>query len=148
MNSDLSNPLEEGLEDQQRMLCEQNGLEYVRADMNSILGFAVATEGKLPINGLRHQQEGGTSGWYVWCGEHLSQAPDFFSPIHAHHLLHRCKEAVRFLGLPPGSRFLTAGDYVDIWFDESLLLTETEGRNRDGETEKPGQNGETGWPAP
>jgi hypothetical protein len=26
-----------------------------------------------------------------------------------------------FLGLPPGYRFLLAGDHVDVWYDEKLL---------------------------
>ena len=109
------------LEEQQRALCEEKGLEYVQADLDAKLGFAIATQGRVPINGLRHPPEGDTSGWYIWCGEDLSKAPDFFSPLHARHLLDRCPEAVRFLGLPPGARFLVAGDYVDVWFDESLL---------------------------
>jgi hypothetical protein len=28
---------------------------------------------------------------------------------------------VRFLGLPPGWRFLVAGDYEDVWEEQSLL---------------------------
>lgn len=32
-----------------------------------------------------------------------------------------CPRAVRFLGLPPGWRFLTAGEYEEAWEDNGLL---------------------------
>ena len=77
--------------------------------------------GLLPLNGLRHPEEGDSSGWFIWAGEELSQAPDFFQPLHVTHLEEWCPEIVKFLGLPPGWRFLKAGEVEDIWFDESLL---------------------------
>jgi hypothetical protein len=51
----------------------------------------------------------------------FSSERDFFQPLHTSHLTQRLPQAVRFLGLSPGSRFLLSGDYVDVWFDESLL---------------------------
>ena len=105
----------------QQSLCDQKGYDYVAASLESKLGFAIKTQGKIPINGLRHPPVGDTNGWYIWCGEELSREPDFFDPLHTRHLLDRCPEAIPFLGLPPGCRFLIAGDYIDVWFDESLL---------------------------
>lgn len=105
----------------QRSLCEEKGCDYTPAGLDSKLGFAIKTQGKIPINGLRHPPAGDTNGWYIWCGEELSQEPEFFEPLHTRHLFERCPEALRFLGLPPGCRFLVAGDYVDVWFDRSLL---------------------------
>ena len=32
-------------------------------------------------------------------------------------------DVLRFLALPPGGRFLVAGDYEDVWEDTSLLET-------------------------
>jgi hypothetical protein len=72
------------------------------------------------VNGLRHPPEGSTNGWYIWTGE-LSQAPDFFQPLHPVHLIERCPEIAKFLDLPPGSRFLIAPGYEDTWTDPSLL---------------------------
>lgn len=91
------------------------------SSLDSKLGFALGTEGQIPINGMRYLPVGDTNGWYIWCGEHLPQDTDFFSPLHTVHLLDRCPELIPLLGLAPGSRFLIAGDYEDIWFDESLL---------------------------
>ncbi|HKD21930.1 MAG TPA: hypothetical protein VKB71_07935 [Rhizomicrobium sp.] len=74
-----------------------------------------------PINGLRHPPEGDTCGWYLWSGMELSEADDFFVPIHVAHLSELCPDAIKFLALPPGWRFLFAPDYEDVWQDSSLL---------------------------
>lgn len=37
------------------------------------------------------------------------------------HLDQLCPEIQKFLGLPPGWRFLIAENYEDVWFDISLL---------------------------
>jgi hypothetical protein len=75
----------------------------------------------IPINGLRHPVVGETSGWYIWCGRIFSDAPDFFAPLHTFHLYEDYPEIAHLLGLPPGYRFLLAGDSLDVWFDASLL---------------------------
>jgi hypothetical protein len=105
----------------QQTLCEEKGYSCISTSLESKLGFAITTQGKVPINGLRHPPTEDTNGWYIWCGEELSQRPDFFVPLHTRHLFERCPEAIPFLGLPPGCRFLIVGDFVDVWFDQSLL---------------------------
>jgi len=109
------------LEDVQRAFCFDRHSDCVPTNPDSKLGFAVQTREKLPINGLRHPPQGDTNGWYIWCGEELSSDPDFFSPIHTKHLAKYCPEILEYLGLPPGSRFLKAGEYLDIWYDATLL---------------------------
>ncbi|WP_262852937.1 immunity protein Imm33 domain-containing protein [Mumia quercus] len=73
-----------------------------------------------PVHGLRHPPRNGTSGWYLWTGDY-ADADDFFEPLHAAHLGERCPEVLQYLDLAPGSRFLIAPDYEDIWTDDSLL---------------------------
>ena len=109
------------IEAEQIATCEKYGAKFTPTPLDSNLGFALQTENKVPINGLRHPPAGGTNGWYIWGGKELSADPDFFSPLHTQHLLNRKPEIVKYLGLPPGYRFLVAGDYVDVWFDEALL---------------------------
>ena len=46
---------------------------------------------------------------------------DFFKPLHVAHLDDWCLQIIKYLGLPPGWRFLIAGDYEDVWFDKSFL---------------------------
>jgi len=71
-----------------------------------------------PINGLRHPPKGDTTGWYIYAGLAISPEPDFFKPLHVDDW---CPQIIKYLGLPPGWRFLVAGDHEDVWFDESLL---------------------------
>jgi len=79
--------------------------------------------GLQPINGLRHRPEGDTTGWYIWAGNEISDAPDFFVPLHVEHVIEWCPQAVPYLQLPPGCRFLVAPDHEDVWEDSSLLTT-------------------------
>jgi len=109
------------IEEAQRAVCKQFGANFVPSLPDAKIGFAISTVGKLPINGLRRLPTFGMSGWYIWCGESFSEAPDFFDPRCTHHFYDERHEVVRLLGLAPGWRFLLAGDYLDIWFDANLL---------------------------
>ena len=105
----------------QKVVCEEHAVGYVAALPESKLGFALSTKGKISINGLRHPVVGDTNGWYIWCGEDFSNDGKFFQPLHASHVYEDYPAVAKFLGLPPGFRFLLAPGAVDIWFDESLL---------------------------
>jgi len=109
------------IEELQKALCIQYSASFVSTPPEHKIGFATATVGLKPINGLRHPMSAGTSGWYIWCGESLSQAADFFAPLHASHIYERMPDLSRLFGLPPGYRFVIAGEYLDVWYDEKLL---------------------------
>jgi hypothetical protein len=102
-------------------VCSLHGSAFVACGFNEIAGFASKTAGLLPLNGLRHESNELASGWYLWCGEEFSDASDFFEPIHVFHLYEQDPEVAQLLGLAPGFRFLLAGGYLDVWFDERLL---------------------------
>jgi hypothetical protein len=101
---------------------DRMGLQPVPVDPDLKVGIALATLDVTPINGLRHLPVGDTSGWYLWGGESMGSEPDFFSPMHISHLAEVLPTVLPFLSLPAGYRFLLAGDYEDIWYDESLLV--------------------------
>jgi hypothetical protein len=106
----------------QREICRRIGAAFVPPAAGSKLGIARAVGAvHLPLNGLRHPVEGETCGWYVWAGEALFDAPDFFQPMHIEHVSSRCHEILPYLGLAPGWRFLIADGYEDMWYDSSLL---------------------------
>ena len=106
----------------QRELCRKYNAEFLSSPCDYKIGVSqTVRKGLVPINGLRHPPEGDTTGWYIYAGETLSEAPDFFKPIHVEHLEDWCPQAIRYLGLAPGWRFLIDGDYEDVWFDRSLL---------------------------
>lgn len=110
------------VEEMQKELCRKYDAEFVSSPINLKVGISLnVREGEIPINGLRHSPVGDTTGWYIYAGEEPSVQPDFFKPLHVEHLDDWCPQVTKYLGLAPGWRFLIAGDYEDVWFDESLL---------------------------
>jgi hypothetical protein len=106
----------------QKEICENRGAAVCPTEFDDMVGFATSTSSMNgPVNGLRHPRTPRHSGWYIWKGESLSNKDDFFEAMHVRHLEEECPEALPFLALPPGWRFLIHGDYVDTWFDASLL---------------------------
>ena len=104
----------------EQTICEWAGVKPSKPKPGSKLGIALGTIGKKPINGLRHQPEKGTSGWYIWCGEEFSDDENFFSPLHIEHIREHLPEVIEYLDLPPGYRFLIDGkNYEDVWFDDT-----------------------------
>lgn len=103
-------------------LCQSLAATPHECRLSDKVGISMsALQGKMPLNGLRHPLNHGTTGWFLWGGTEFSQDPGFFQPLHAHHLEERCSLSLKYLALPPGWRFLTDGTYEDVWFDESLL---------------------------
>jgi hypothetical protein len=106
----------------QQEICRRYGADFAAIPETHKVGISTTVlSGLLPLNGLRHSPEGDTSGWYIWAGEELSESADFFQPLHIGHLDSWCPEVIKYLGLPPGWRFLLAGEHVDVWFDKALL---------------------------
>jgi hypothetical protein len=105
-----------------RTLVEQNtGVEpMTRAKLGVSRSVINDDPWEWSLHGLRHPPAADTNGWYLWTGE-LQADPDFFLPSHASHLVDRCPDLGRLLSLPPGSRFMYAPDYLDVWDDPSLL---------------------------
>lgn len=105
----------------EQSVCEWIGVKPMKLDAGTKIGIALSTIGKQPINGLRHNPENGTNGWYIWCGEKFSWEEDFFSPLHVEHIDEYLPEIKEYLDLPPGYRFLIDDkNYEDVWFDEDL----------------------------
>ena len=105
----------------QAAVCERFGVDPIPLETMAKLGVSQSVrEGLMPLNGLRHPSAE-TSGWFIWAGEELSEDPDFFLPLHPEHLVQSRPELLPYLALPPGSPFLIAENYEDVWFDASLL---------------------------
>lgn len=107
----------------QLSICSKYKVEFVPSPLNLKVGVAKnVKDGLMPINGLRHHPMGDTTGWYIWAGEEYSEDPDFFVPLHVKHLEEWCPLIIKYIGLPPGWRFIATNDYEDVWEDKSLLL--------------------------
>jgi hypothetical protein len=107
-----------------RTFCEEYGTAYCPPPLGSRVGIAVHTLGVHPLNGMRIAQHGSVCGWYLWGGGEPSEAEDYFVPMCVEHLSEQCPAALPFLALPPGWRFLADANYVDVWYDASLLTHE------------------------
>lgn len=105
---------------EQIAVCARFGAKPTPAEPHLKLGIALKTINQLPLCALRHRQENGTCGWYIYGGEY-STADDFFQPLHVAHISQYCPEIVPYLSLPPGWCVLLAPGYEDAWFDEGLL---------------------------
>lgn len=105
----------------QEEICKKFNASFVPCLGSEKLGIALETLGRLPINGVRHKSESGTCGWYIWCGEELSQDIDFFKPLHVAHIAKYLPQVEAYLSLPEGYRFLLAGDYEDVWYDSDVV---------------------------
>ena len=91
----------------QLAVCRKFGSPHVAAREDLMVGISLTVrDGLLPINGLRHPLVANTTGWFIWAGEELSDAPGFLKPSHVSHLPELCPLAVKYLGLAPGWRFL------------------------------------------
>lgn len=105
----------------QKMICEKYGAEFLESPSSLKVGISSnVKEGALPLNGVRYQPTPDTSGWYIWAGEDFSEDPDFFLPLHISQLNEWNSLILKYLGLPPGWRFLVTADYEDVWFDEQV----------------------------
>jgi len=109
-------------EPQQKEICSKYNVIYVASNQNFKVGISkTVLSGLMPIHGLRHLIEGDTTGWYIWSGE-FRDDPDFFAPMHVSHLKNICPCVLKYLGFPPGYRFLIDDKgYEDVWEDLSLL---------------------------
>ena len=84
----------------QDVVCQRLNISPLYPDLSLKIGLAIQTKGKNPTTGMRASPENGTEGWYIWSGEY-SEDPDFFKPIHIHHLLEVWPEIIPYLALPP-----------------------------------------------
>lgn len=110
-----------GTNEEQDRVCMSVGVAPDRPASFQKVGIALETLHLEPLNGLRHPAQGELSGWFIWGGTELSEAPDFFKPLHVAHLVERCPAAVKYLALPAGWRFLNASGQEDVWLDPALL---------------------------
>jgi hypothetical protein len=110
------------LNELQRMICEKYKTSFLESPSFLKVGISKnIRDGVLPINGVRYHPEGDTTGWYFWGGEQFSEDPDFFVPLHVAHLEDWNPVIIKYLGLPPGWRFLVHNDFEDVWFDEEVF---------------------------
>jgi hypothetical protein len=111
----------DSVEFEQLDVCRRVGVEHFPSRLDLRIGISKEFRTlNPPFHGLRHPPDGTTTGWYLWTGEFKTDA-DFFQPMCAEHLSTVAPDLIKYLGLPPGWRFLIAPGYEDLWWDKNLL---------------------------
>lgn len=101
---------------QQFAVCRQHGL--APCEPEAMVALALSTVDARPIHGARIAlPENGTISWFLHGGEPSADA-GFYQPVHASHLRDVLPGVMKYLWLPPGSRFIIddAG-YEDVWVE-------------------------------
>jgi hypothetical protein len=105
----------------QKKICDQYGSSFLPPNTDGKIGIAINNLGAMPITGVRKKLENGTEGWYIWSGDY-SDKDDFFKAIHVSHIEAILPDAMKYLALEPGYKFIFDDQgYEDVWFDETLL---------------------------
>ena len=114
------------IEKEQKILCKRLNTEWIPVNRHLLLAINSSIFDSIePLNGIRYKAEGTINGWFIWAaGEIPQNQNDFFESIHTEHLyendLTTC--ILKYLGLPPGSRFqIDRKGYEDVWFDSEIL---------------------------
>ena len=109
--------------DRQKEICRRYDSIWKPINKNLRIGLGSDIMSN-PVHGLRHPEERGTTGWFIWTGE-FSEKEDFFEPMCAEHLLQIRPELIKYLGLDIGYRFSIDEDgSEDVWYDEKLKRIE------------------------
>ncbi|MFL9863609.1 hypothetical protein PQR67_05445 [Paraburkholderia fungorum] len=91
------------MHEQQRTVCQRFHTPFFACDVHLKFGVSLNVKsGTRPLNGIRIHADTGTSGWFIWAGETLSQDPDFFVPLHGEHLKQWAPLVLPYLALPVG----------------------------------------------
>ena len=102
----------------QLRVCERHELQPIPPE--EMVALAMSTLGQMPVHGARVERpENGTISWFFHCGE-FSDAADFYQPVHATHLQTMLPLVLRYLQLPPGTRFIIDDKgFEDVWSESS-----------------------------
>jgi len=104
----------------QRDICAKYATWFEPCLGSDRAGLATSTLKLTPSYGVRMANSDGSSSWYIWNGPR-SESPDFFQPVHAAHLAAYIPSVIKYLGLPPGFRFIIdEAGYEDVWFEPEV----------------------------
>jgi hypothetical protein len=102
-------------------ICKKYGSAYIEAEDEEIVGVALDTLEKEPLNGLRMMPTHKATGWYIYGGT-WSDDPNFYQPLCLKHLKNRCPVVLKYLSLEPGFRFqIDRAGYEDVWKDIEII---------------------------
>ena len=111
-------PLEEIIAEQ-KLLCEEFDSAYIKVSGDDVVAVAVETLNQEPIVGIRKKPETEENvAWFIYGGE-LGDGEDFFQTMPVRELQDILPEALPYLALAEGFRFMIdREDYEDVWKED------------------------------
>ena len=108
--------------EEQKLVCEEFDSAYIKVKEDDVVAVAKHTLDQEPIVGLRNKPEPGEKvAWFIYGGE-LGEGEDFFETMTVKELEEILPDAIPFLALETGFRFMIdRDDYEDVWKAEPDL---------------------------
>lgn len=106
--------------EEQKLVCEEFDSKYIKVNETDLVAIAKHTLNKEPIVGLRKKPDAENVSWFIYGGE-LEEGNDFFEVITVKELEEVFPDAIPYLALEEGFRFMIdADDYEDVWKADAL----------------------------
>ncbi|AXY56734.1 hypothetical protein CDG60_09245 [Acinetobacter chinensis] len=108
--------MDKDLIEEQQLVCEEFDSSYNAVKETDLVAIAVHTLNKEPVVGLRKALDPQDNvAWYIYGGE-LEEGDDFFEIITVKELFEVFPDALPYLALAEGYRFMIdSDDYEDVW---------------------------------
>ena len=101
--------------EEQQLVCEEFGSAYRAVKETDTVAIALHTLNKEPVVGLRNVPDDNNVSWFIYGGE-LDASEEFFELISVKELMKEFPEALPYLALDTGYRFMIdSDDYEDVW---------------------------------
>lgn len=101
--------------EEQKLVCEEFDSRYVKVNETDLVAIAKQTLKKEPIVGLRKKPDAENVSWFIYGGE-LEDGEDFFDVVSVKELEDIFPDAIPYLALEEGFRFMIdADEYEDVW---------------------------------
>lgn len=101
--------------EEQKLVCEEFDSRYVKVNETDLVAIAKQTLKKEPIVGLRKKPDAENVSWFIYGGE-LEDGEDFFDVVSVKELEDIFPDAIPYLALEQGFRFMIdADEYEDVW---------------------------------
>ena len=101
--------------EEQKLVCEEFDSRYIKVNETDLVAIAKHTLTKEPIVGLRKKPDAENVSWFIYGGE-LEDGEDFFDVVSVKELEDIFPDAIPYLALEEGFRFMIDVDeYEDVW---------------------------------
>lgn len=108
--------------EEQKLVCEEFDSKYIKVNETDLVAVAKQTLNKEPIVGLRKKPDADNVSWFIYGGE-LEDGEDFFDIITVKELEEVFPDAIPYLSLEEGFRFMIdADEYEDVWKADSIWV--------------------------